>query len=91
MRCRICSRVRRLFPDDLCSQCYYTVNGKILGDYMPEVDMMEIVRVWNDNWSNKQTKNCKKCGKTYPKTKHYFYSNGGKYLRPYCRQCSVVI
>lgn len=88
MRCKICNRIRRLFPDDICSQCYYTVNGKILSDYMTEAEIIYIVREWSNEWKMKDKKKCNKCGVVYPKSLKYFYSNGSRgYVRPTCRGC----
>jgi len=66
------------------------VNGRILSDYMPEGEILEIVEDLKWGWINPQTKACRKCMVEYPRNKGHFYANGKGYLRPICKSCLKV-
>lgn len=90
MRCKICLRVRRLFPDDFCGMCYYSNQSRDLGSYMVEYDIIEGMDNEMFEYFKPTTKECNKCMKVKPRTNKHFYKNGSKYFRATCIECLKV-
>lgn len=85
IRCRLCNRVRRLFPDNLCSRCYYSQHSNTFDQRMPMMDVILFFDKLKED--NEDLKTCIECKRELPATRKYFYSNGGKYLKPRCKEC----